>query len=187
MSWAEDEGYDGYDYSDFYKEKNMSTIRGRAYWASIQHPNVQYDPTWTIDVELMDKESIQAARDGGLTVKKGKPGKNGKENPLEGKPFVKITRGVERSDGTRNTPPIVVDGNKEPMLDLVGNGSEVIVQYRTYDWSNRFGSGVGSDLVAVQVLELVPYEGGVTDEFEVQGTTTVVTEGTDDFDDDIPF
>jgi len=73
------------------------------------------------------------------------------------------------------------------MLDLIGNGSEVIVQYRTYEWSNRFGSGIGADLVAVQVLELVPYKGGqVKDELEVQGTTKVL-DTPDDFDDDIPF
>lgn len=128
-------------------------IQGKALWASIQAPNVKYEPTYQIDLVIEDKQ-VAGAKKAGLKVKKTEDGN-----------VVGFKRKVTRADGGQNKPPVVVDDHNRPILDLVGNGSLVNVQFSTYTYNNSFGSGVGADLQGVQVLELVEYsnDGG---EFE---------------------
>ena len=51
----------------------------------------------------------------------------------------------------------MVDSAKNPIDVLVGNGSDVKVMYKEYDWNYAGKSGVGLDLQAVQVISLIPY------------------------------
>ena len=51
----------------------------------------------------------------------------------------------------------LVDSSKNPIDVLVGNGSDVKVMFKEYDWNYAGKSGVGLDLQAVQVINLVPY------------------------------
>ena len=53
--------------------------------------------------------------------------------------------------------PKLVDSSKNPIDVLVGNGSDVKVMFKEYDWNYAGKSGVGLDLQAVQVINLVPY------------------------------
>lgn len=163
----------------------MPVVSGTAKWASIQQPNTKFDHVWSIDV-VVDMETAKRLKAEGLPVKKDK----------DGDIIIKCKKKVFRKDGSKNQPPRVVDGNKEPLMDLVGNGSKVNVQYQPYEWNFAGNSGIGAGLVAVQVLELVPFE-GAGDEFDAVGDTKVVQQdggssgssdgGLDDFDDDIPF
>lgn len=165
----------------------MPVVNGEAKWASIQQPNTTFEPVWSIDV-VVDVETAKKLKAEGLPVKKDK----------DGDIILKCKKKVYRKDQTKNQSPRVVDGNKEPLLDLVGNGSKVNVQYQPYEWNYAGNSGIGAGLVAVQVLELVPF-GGAGDEFEKVGDTVVVggdepssgqeagDSSVDDFDDDIPF
>ena len=50
------------------------------------------------------------------------------------------------------------------MDEVVGNGSEVKIQYSEWETSNKFGDFKGLDLQAVQVLDLITYRTGDGDE-----------------------
>ncbi len=83
--------------------------------------------------------------------------------------FVTIKRKVKRKDGNENAAPIVVDAQKRPLgIDvLIGNGSIVNVLYSTYDWEFKGRKGTSADLKSVQVTDLVPYESGPQEDFDV--------------------
>lgn len=124
-------------------------VRGIAQWAHIQKPDDRFPPAkYSITLQV-DDDTAKELRDAGLRVKK--------ENNQN---VFKVKRNVLRVDGTEAGKPTVVDAKTEPFNELIGNGSDVMVQIRPYEYNNNFGSGVSADLVGVQVLELVPYEGG---------------------------
>ena len=52
-----------------------------------------------------------------------------------------------------------IDINQQPLDVLVGNGSDVKVQYREWETTNNFGNFKGLDFQAMQVINLVPYGG----------------------------
>ena len=66
---------------------------------------------------------------------------------------------------------------------LVGNGSDVNVLFKTYEWEYAGKSGIGADLQAVQVVNLIPY--GDSEDFDVVPSGFNAAE--DAFSDDIPF
>ena len=154
--------YDEIPYSDFEdlppclrkrKSKTMK-VRGIANWASVQAPNTTFEPVYQVDLTVSE-ESAAGLKNEGLNVKK------------VGEDFVyKFKRKQFKADGTENKKPVVVLADKTPFDGLIGNGSEVIVQFSTYEWKNKFGSGISADLQGVQVLNLVEYRAGDGEEFE---------------------
>ena len=55
-----------------------------------------------------------------------------------------------------------MDNMKRPLQNtLIGNGSTVNVLFKTYEWNHKptNRSGKSADLQAVQVVNLIPYEG----------------------------
>ena len=123
----------------------MATIQGKAYWASITSPNTTFDPVYQIDLAIDDETAEQLSAKG-INVKDDERGK-----------IVKFKRRVNRADGTNNPSPKLVDSAKNPIDVLVGNGSDVKVMYKEYDWNYAGKTGVGLDLQAVQVINLIPY------------------------------
>lgn len=122
-------------------------IQGEAMWASVLSPNTTFEPMWQTDLIITD-EQAKAVEKLGLKVKKKDVGN-----------VVTFKRKVNRADGGENDAPVVVDANKEPFKQLIGNGSKIIVQFHVYEWSNKFGTGKGADLQGVQVIEHVEVEG----------------------------
>jgi len=149
----------------------MAVAQGKAVWASIQAPNTTYEPVYSIDL-VVDKDTAKRLESEGLDVKK-------KDDEL----VVKFKRKAFRKDGTPNTKPDVVDAHKQPVTDLVGNGSIVKVAYTPFEWSYAGKSGVTGWLNAVQVLELVPYSSGGVGEFEEEESDMPVDSKDDPFDD----
>ena len=151
----------------------MTLISGKAYWASITAPNTTFEPCWTIDVTL-DEENYEKVIADGVPVK-NKSDERGN--------FVTIKRKLDGKHGP-NTAPELVDAQRQPMFNtLIGNGSDVNVLYRPYDWNHEKRSGRSADLQKVQVVNLIVYEPKDSQEpedFEVleSGYTS---------DDDIPF
>ena len=146
----------------------MSVINGTAYWASIQSPNTKFEPTWQIDVGNLDADNKAIAEKDGLNIK---------TDEIKGD-YVTIKRKVKRKDGNDNTAPVIVDGNKRPMMDLIGNGSKVNVLYNTYEWKYAGKEGVSADLKKVQVVTLIPYEERedfdvVSDDFAPSGAENI--------------
>lgn len=160
-------------------------IKGYAKWASVHSPNTTFEPVWSIDL-VISEASADALKKLGLKPKKDK----------DGDLVYKFKRKVNRVDGDTNEQPKCVDKANQPFYKLIGNGSEVIVLFSTYEWSNKFGSGVGADLKGVQVLELVSF--GDDEDFEnlEEGDEEIIGEAPPkpvakkgksvDFDDDVP-
>ena len=153
-------------------------------WAAVQAPNVMFDPCWCVDAVLTPAQAkeLQAV---GLSPKKDK----------DGDIIIKLKRNVDKADGTQNSPPRVIDAGKNTFSELVGNGSICNIQYNLYEWTWKKKAGVSAGLMALQVLEHVPYA-GAADEFEDEsdGSDEMKDEASateagsdDDFDDDIPF
>ena len=153
----------------------MPVLNGKSHWASISSPNRTFEPVFTIDLSLEGAE-LEKAKKLGLKVKN--------KNDDRGS-FVTIKRKLNRKDGGENNPPALKDGNKRDISGtLIGNGSEVNVLFKTYEWEYAGNTGIGTDLQAVQVVNLVPY-GGDDDDFDVVPGGYNAEDAS--FDDDIPF
>jgi hypothetical protein len=130
----------------------MSVISGKAYWASIVAPNTTFDSdgVWSIDVCNLDKKNLDIVKKDGLTVK-NKGDDRGD--------FVTIKRKVRnQKSGELNRAPTLVDAQKRAMMNTaVGNGSVVNVKYNPYEWEFGGRKGIGANLNAVQVIDLIPY------------------------------
>ncbi len=124
----------------------MAIIEGRAYWASITVPNTKFKPVYTINV-LVDDKTFKEFKDKKCSVKELDEGKS-----------VVFRRQVTDKNGNSRPVPKLIDKDKKPITERVGNGSLVKVQYREYPWEYAGRSGTGLDLQAVQVLELVEAE-----------------------------
>ena len=138
----------------------MAIQEGRAYWASITSPNTRYEPVYTVDLVLDDEVADKFESDGyrvkTLIVNDEVVGR-----------AINIKRKVNKANGNgMNKVPLLLDKNKVPMDELIGNGSLVKIQYNEWETENKFGKFKGLDLQAVQVLDLVPYKSGDGDEFE---------------------
>ena len=121
----------------------MATVSGKAMWASVTSPQTRFVPhNYTITVVVDEEQASQFEADG-YSVRETDDGK-----------VVVMKRRYERNDGTINPVPICVDKDKEPFTDRIGNGSDVVVQYRGYE--NQFGKFL--ELQGVQVMELVEYD-----------------------------
>jgi len=152
----------------------MPVLSGKAHWASVANPNTTFEPVWSVDLAI-EGDELNKARQMGLAIK-NKGDDRGD--------FVTIKRKVNRRDGTQNQAPALVDANKNPMSGtLIGNGSDINVLFKTYEWEYAGKTGMGAELQKVQVTKLVPYSDG-SDDFDVvpDGYSAV-----DTLNDDIPF
>ena len=128
----------------------MAQVEGTAYWASLTRPNEKFEPMWRIDLAVDDNTAAYLAKEGialGETVIEGNTIKN----------VIKFKRKVSKANGDKNKPPSLVDGQKQPLDKIVGNGSKVVVMYKSYDLNYKGKTGKGLDLQAVQVKNLVEY------------------------------
>jgi len=153
----------------------MAVVTGVAYWASVQAPNTTYEAEYSVDLVVSEADA-EKLRNQNITV-----------GDRDGEPMVKFKRRQFRKDGTENPKPKVVDSDAMPMDDLIGNGSKVNVQYRTYPWTYAGRSGVGADLVGVQVLELVAYGGSEFKPVEVPADSEQPEQPTTKYTGDEPF
>lgn len=142
---------------------NVHIISGKAYWASVMSPNTTYEPVYSVDV-CLDEDTKSLIESLGLTVQ-NKGDDRGD--------FVKIKRKVYKRDGSERPSPIVKDSqNNNWDGSLIGNGSMVNVKFATYEWEYNKKKGVASDLMALQVVDLVEY-GDNKDFSAVEGGYTV--------------
>lgn len=156
----------------------MTVVSGKVYWASVQQPNTTYEPEWGLDL-LVDDNNRAAIQADGLAIK-NKGDERGD--------FVHIRQKVSRRDGTANDAPVVMDGQKNPFKDLIGNGSTVNVMYTPFSWEMNGKSGVTPLLKKVQVVDLVPYKGAAVEEdFDVLPTATNAMTEEAPLNDDVPF
>ena len=132
----------------------MPILNGKAYWASVVSPNTTFDEDGVYSVDIaVDSSNKKLAEAEGLSIK-NKGDERGD--------FVTIKRKAKRKDGNPNKAPDVMDGMKRPLQNtLIGNGSDVNVLFKTYEWNHKptGRTGKSADLQAVQVVNLIAYEG----------------------------
>lgn len=142
----------------------MAIIEGTAYWASLTRPNEKFEPMWRVDLSVSD-EVAEDFRSKGISVGQTVVDEQTINN------IVRFKRKVSKANGDKNQAPTVVDAVKQPLDKIVGNGSKVKVMYRSYDWNFKGKKGVGLDLQAVLVSDLIEYL--PREEFEIEEKETI--------------
>ena len=137
----------------------MAIQEGIAYWASVTTPNTKFEPVYTVDLVVSD-EVANDFESRGYKVKEITM-----NDEVVGKALT-FNRKVNGPNGMVRQPPKLLDGNKNPIDELVGNGSKVRVQYNEWETSNKYGDFKGLDFQAIQVIDLVQYKSGDGSEFE---------------------
>ena len=126
----------------------IGEVSGVAYYASVTTPNTTFEPhKWELNL-VVDEKALDEFSARGYTIKEKDFGR-----------CINFKRNVTRKGGGTNNRPILVNENRKRVDELpkIGNGSKVKIQYADYDWSYAGKTGVGTDLRAVQLLELVEY------------------------------
>jgi len=123
----------------------MALVEGLAYWASVTTPNTKFEPVYSVNLLVDDDIAKEFAK------------KGHKIKQMDEGPSIVIKRKATDKKGNARPAPKLVDSNKQPITDLVGNGSKVKIQYHEWETSNQFGDFKGLDFQAMQVLDLVPY------------------------------
>ena len=119
-------------------------------WAKVYQPDTKYTPRWSIDI-YPDAKGLKVMEGAGLEML---------EDRETGEAFYKTTRNVATKAGKQLSPPRVVNMNKEPITDLIGNGSKVNVIMNVKEVDNFGKKKMKGYLEAVQVVDLVNYSGG---------------------------
>jgi len=123
----------------------MALVEGLAYWASVTTPNTKFEPVYSVNLLVEDKVAKEFAAKGHKI-----------KEMQEGSAIVIKRKAIDKK-GNNRQPPKLVDIDKNPINDLIGNGSKVKVQYHEWETSNQFGDFKGLDFQAMQVVDLVPY------------------------------
>lgn len=147
---------------------NIVIATGKAQWAKVlPHQLVTNDNFkdynfWSLDLEVTDKERDRLKKEG------LRPWHRGGEEETN---IFKFVRKETSSKGKELGPPKVVDSNKNAWNNgEIGNGSLVKVSFFTYEHAMSKKAGLGKSLNAIQVVDLVPYEGGAgVNEFDDMG------------------
>jgi|TARA_X000001316_G_C922333_1_gene37450 hypothetical protein len=137
----------------------MAIQEGIAYWASVTTPNTKFEPVYTVDLVV----SEDVASDFEARGYKVKEISNGDE--VIGR-AITFKRKVNGPNGMVRQAPKLLDANKNPIDELVGNGSKVKVQYSEWETSNKYGDFKGLDFQAMQVIDLVQYKSSDGSEFD---------------------
>ena len=133
----------------------MAVQTGIAKWASITSPNTKWEPQYCINL-IVEDTIAEEFKSRGFPVKEFEDGL-----------ALVMKRKVEGANGRTNETPKLYDKSKNEIDVSVGNGSKVRVQYKEWE-SNRNGKTFkGFDLMAVQILDLVTYN-GAGDEFNIE-------------------
>ena len=137
----------------------MGIQEGIAYWASVTTPNTKFEPVYTVDLVVSDEVANDFESRGfrvkDLTVNDEVVGRS-----------INIKRKVNGPNGMVRKAPLLMDSDKVPLDENVGNGSKVKVQYNEWEATNKFGTFKGLDFQAMQVIDLISYKAGDGDEFE---------------------
>lgn len=133
----------------------MAIVRGTAYWAYVTAPNTTYEPCYTVNL-VVDQSIASDFEDRGFNIKQMDEG-----------PALIIKRKVNGPGGMIRKAPKLKDAKKNEIDVGVGNGSEVVVQYKEWEstWKNRTYKGL--DFQQMQVLKLVEYN-TEKDEFDIE-------------------
>lgn len=135
----------------------MAIVEGTAYWASVKRPNTKYKPVYQVNL-VVDEDTASDFKRRGFRIK-----------DMDEGPALHIKRYVDGGPKGTREPPKLYDRMKQEVDVEVGNGSRVKVQYREWESFRDGQRHQGMEFVAMQILDLVPYNsGGPGEEFEVE-------------------
>ena len=126
----------------------MALVKGTAYWAKVFTPDTQYDPKWCINIEV-NEEDAEVLKGLGMEPRTGVGCESGRR--------FEFKRKTTKRDGSEVPPPIIVDKDNKRLTALIGIGSEILIQYRPYEWEFKKKTGKGCDLQGVKVLKHIVY------------------------------
>lgn len=131
-------------------------IKGTAFWTFHNKPN-DMSGAFQMDLGLLSKSAVDELQAAGLKVKQERKYEKGDPN----------YRGTYIGLKSQTVKPEVVDAKTNPWPEnvLIGNGSKVIADVGTYEWTfpktpkpgQKQKHGVSAGFNALQVLELVPF------------------------------
>tara|TARA_R100000781_G_scaffold95851_2_gene59959 strand:+ start:968 stop:1402 length:435 start_codon:yes stop_codon:yes gene_type:complete len=133
----------------------MAIEEGLAYWTSAKSPNTKFEPVYQTNL-VVDRDTAEKYRAEGCSIRE-----------MEEGPALVIKRKVNGPNGMVRNAPKLFDKDKKPLDELVGNGSKVRVQFNPFDWEYAGKSGRSLDFQAMQVLELISFEGRSADGAEL--------------------
>jgi hypothetical protein len=123
-------------------------LRGKAKWPQLTKPDDKYD-NFKINVYL-DDESMNLFSESGIQLTP-KTDEDGTYVVFRRPNYKQLKKELVHFGA-----PKVIDGDGAPVTVAIGNGSDVVVKIVVYDSKK----GKGHRLEAVQVVNLIPYEGG---------------------------
>lgn len=142
-------------------------LTGKVYWASVVEPNTTYEPAWQVDICIEDAETKAKLESIGLPIK-NKGDDRGD--------FFSAKRKVKKKDGSDRDAPRVIDAKRNPWDNrLIGNGTVAKIKVQPYDWDYAGKSGVSSDFMGIQVIDLVTY-GDPSNDFQDEDGFSIVSE-----------
>ena len=142
-------------------------LTGKVYWASVVEPNTTYEPAWQVDICIEDAETKAKLESIGLPIK-NKGDDRGD--------FFSAKRKVKKKDGSDRDAPRVIDAKRNPWDNrLIGNGTVAKIKVQPYDWDYAGKSGVSSDFIGMQVIDLVTY-GDPSNDFQDEDGFSIVSE-----------
>jgi hypothetical protein len=147
-------------------EKRTEIIRDvQFYWAKLDNPVDPFKtgtPQWELQIRTEDEAKAKELTDKYyLSMKKVTD---------DGEVYWKtnLKRKSVNKDGNALEPPVVVNGNKQPIdSGSIGNGSTGNVMLFQYPYDVAGRKGVASQLSRVQVINLVPYSPSTGTDFDV--------------------
>ena len=164
-------------------DKKFIYVTGKAYYTQVYKPN-SYD-RYSLDL-VVDKVNAEKLKAAGL-----KPAitEEGQLKTYEGESgtVFRIKKNATKANGEIAKPIIVRDAYADPFDKLIGNGSKVEVCLTTYEGKLKSGkSYISSNLIGVQVIDLVPYEAPSL--FTAKATKDITAEDVmEDVDEDTTF
>ncbi len=174
------------------------TVKGKAKYAilnkalpsfrSKESPELRGETESRITVVIEDKDELTKFKTLLRELKVKAQIKTEDKNGDEIAPQFNFKKLVNTKDGSNYGLPRVVDKHLTPVTENVGNGSDVIVQFKARSYVERTSNITrhSLDLEAVQVLDLIPYVADTTLMFEATEdsedqlftkTTTTTTTG----------
>ena len=127
-------------------------------WARLETPTNPFGTEiYEIQIATSDKAKADELKANHFNVKE-----------RDGKFVVSLKRNAKKRDGSDNGKVRVVDSAKNPLTQSIGNGSTGNVIVWQYPYENMGRKGVSGSLTAVQVTNLVEYNGGGVD-FDIVG------------------
>lgn len=155
--------------------RTIVTVHGKGMWASVLQPKKGYadsPPQYSVNIEFTKDNLTTLKTKHGLMSKKKLVQQNEETyQDEEGRTYLQVgTSSVDKAGNTVPGPAVInTAGGKQ--TELVGNGSDLTVQFELVPYENKFGKGYAPRLLAVKVNKLVPYTKTRTYDYEALGVT----------------